>query len=234
MHREEAQEAPRVPVGILKPQQRQLLVLVILVLRPLLFRVRKICTRRPVDVRIQNRRVPYAQLAWSQIVVCPLDGENGPCDDRVGRLLDVPEGSELREQVFQVPAYAAVLVRRRKRDVLVGVQAGELRGELRHDGAADACVAHSDVWRIYSVLSGINAVNMTRRTGVDEHDATRRICSVCDDPRATALTHMQTGVRLREIGITLEQSTLNCRARGTRLTIRELTIMLVSTTGLEN
>jgi hypothetical protein len=59
MHRKEAQQASRPPRRILKPQHRHILVLIILVPRSLRRRIRQICGRRPVDIGIQNRRIPH-------------------------------------------------------------------------------------------------------------------------------------------------------------------------------
>ena len=121
MDRVEAEEAPRVPALVVEPEERHVLVLVMLIAGTLGGRVRKIRERRPVDVPVQYRRVADTELAWRKAVVCALDREDCTGDDRICALLDVPERSNLREKVLKVPAYAAVLVRRDERDVVVVV-----------------------------------------------------------------------------------------------------------------
>lgn len=108
-------------------------------------RVREVRRRRAVNVRVEDGCVPQAELPGREARVRLLHGAHSARDDRVRGLLHVPERSELREQVLEVPADARVLVRPDERDVRIRVHARELAGELGDDRAPHAGVAHGDV-----------------------------------------------------------------------------------------
>ena len=200
----EAQEAARVAVRVVEAQEREVLVLVVLVQRALRRGVREVRARGAVDVPVEHGRVAEAERAGREAVVRALHGEHGALHDRGGRLVDVPERGDLGEEVLEVAPDAGVLVRRGEGDVVVVVQVRVLVGQRLDDRAADAGVAHRNVcvgrWAVSPDSMGEMVL-----TGIDEDDAVGGVGCVCDDPRAAALPQVKASVCLGQRGIALQR-----------------------------
>lgn len=91
MDSKEAQEPPRVPAVIIKSQQCQVFVLVILIQCSFIGRICEVCRWRSVKVGIKHRGVSETQLACFEAVMGPLDGAYCAGDNGCGGLIYVAE-----------------------------------------------------------------------------------------------------------------------------------------------
>lgn len=142
----EAQEAPRAPARVIEPEEREVLVLVELVLRTFGGGVCEVRARRAVPVPVDYRGVPQAEFARGEAVVSALNGEHGSSNDSVCSSLHISECGNLRKEVLKVSANTTVLVRRTEGDVVVRVQPWVLRREGSDDGTTNTRVTHRNIY----------------------------------------------------------------------------------------
>ena len=89
MNREETDETPRIPVHIAEPQQRHVLVLVILVPGPLGRGVSQVSRWGPINVSIQDCCISDGNVSRREILVGSLHSEDRTGHDGISGLLDV-------------------------------------------------------------------------------------------------------------------------------------------------
>lgn len=146
MDSEETEQSPCFSGRIIKAQNRHILVLVILVQRPFGGRIRKVCSGRTIDIRVQDSRIADTQRPRREACVGTLHGEDSPCNDGVCRLWDISERRDLGKQVFKVSSDARVLVGPDESDVGVCVDARELGGEVCDNRTANPRVSHGNIY----------------------------------------------------------------------------------------
>ena len=89
MHWEETDETPSIPARIVEPQQRHVLILVILVPGPLGCRVSQVGRWGPVDVSTQDGCISNSEGSRREVLVGSLYGEDCAGHDGISSLLDI-------------------------------------------------------------------------------------------------------------------------------------------------
>lgn len=95
---EERQESSRRTPSVVKAKERKVLVDIVLVLSSLGNRIGEVGGGGTIEVRVEEGRVADVESPLSEPFVRSLNGNDDSGEDRIVRLLDETERSELRQE----------------------------------------------------------------------------------------------------------------------------------------